>query len=126
MDHEELLNEVKQSNELLRSQLLWTRIAAALLAVLLVAVIVCLGSTMNSLGRINAQMEQVDLAAVSRQIALLDVEGLSKAVSELDVAEFNNAIKNLNAAVQELQSASEAAKAWGDRVSEGLGGIFSK
>lgn len=126
MEHEELLNEVKHSNELLHKQLLWTRIAAALLAVLLVAVVVCLGSTMNSLGRITSEIEQVDLASVSRQLSMLDVEGLSKAVSELDIAAFNDAVKNLNGAVDQLQSASEAAKAWGDRVTEGLGGLFSK
>ncbi len=126
MNHEDLLNEVKQSNELARRQLLWTRIAAALLAVLLVAVIVCVGGTMNSLSRIHAQIEQVDLAAISRQLSLLDTQGLSEAISGLDVEAFNDAINNLNSAVQELKSASEAAKAWGDRISEGLGGLFSK
>lgn len=38
---------------------LWMRAAAALLAVLLAAVVVCLGNTMNSMGRISAALEGV-------------------------------------------------------------------
>ena len=69
MEQNEILEETRRTNELLRGQLLWTRVAAALLAVLLTAVVVCLGNTMNSMGRISAALEGVDLAAVAEQIA---------------------------------------------------------
>ena len=36
MEQNEILEETRRTNELLRGQLLWTRVAAALLAVLLV------------------------------------------------------------------------------------------
>ena len=51
MEQNEILEETRRTNELLRGQLLWMRAAAALLAVLLAAVVVCLGNTMNSMGR---------------------------------------------------------------------------
>ncbi len=49
MEQNEILEETRRTNELLRGQLLWMRAAAALLAVLLAAVVVCLGNTMNSM-----------------------------------------------------------------------------
>ena len=39
MEQNEILEETRRTNELLRGQLLWTRVAAALLAVLLTAVV---------------------------------------------------------------------------------------
>ena len=57
MEQNEILEETRRTNELLRGQLLWMRAAAALLAVLLAAVVVCLGNTMNSMGRISAALE---------------------------------------------------------------------
>lgn len=59
MEQNEILEETRRTNELLRGQLLWMRAAAALLAVLLAAVVVCLGNTMNSMGRISAALEGV-------------------------------------------------------------------
>ena len=40
MEQNEILEETRRTNELLRGQLLWMRAAAALLAVLLAAVVV--------------------------------------------------------------------------------------
>ena len=39
MEQNEILEETRRTNELLRGQLLWTRVAAALLAVLLLSLI---------------------------------------------------------------------------------------
>ena len=47
MEQNEILEETRRTNELLRGQLLWMRAAAALLTVLLAAVVVCLGNTMT-------------------------------------------------------------------------------
>ena len=84
MEQNEILEETRRTNELLRGQLLWTRVAAALLAVLLTAVVVCLGNTMNSMGRISAALEGVDLAAVAEQVSKLDMDAVNRAISTLD------------------------------------------
>ena len=81
MEQNEILEETRRTNELLRGQLLWMRAAAALLAVLLAAVVVCLGNTMNSMGRISAALEGVDLAAVAEQVSKLDMDAVNRAIS---------------------------------------------
>lgn len=118
MEQNEILEETRRTNELLRGQLLWTRVAAALLAVLLTAVVVCLGNTMNSMGRISAALEGVDLAAVAEQVSKLDMDAVNRAIStldgkisQMDVQAFNDAVAKLNGAVDALQSASDAVKA---------------
>ncbi|MFQ7726332.1 MAG: hypothetical protein ACLRI7_08035 [Ruthenibacterium lactatiformans] len=113
MEQNEILEETRRTNELLRGQLLWMRAAAALLAVLLAAVVVCLGNTMNSMGRISAALEGVDLAAVAEQVSKLDMDAVNRAIStldgkisQMDVQAFNDAVAKLNGAVDALQSAS--------------------
>ena len=130
MEQNEILEETRRTNELLRGQLLWTRVAAALLAVLLTAVVVCLGNTMNSMGRISAALEGVDLAAVAEQVSKLDMDAVNRAIStldgkisQMDVQAFNDAVAKLNGAVDALQSASDAVKSWGEGVSGGLAGL---
>lgn len=124
MEQNEILEETRRTNELLRGQLLWMRAAAALLAVLLAAVVVCLGNTMNSMGRISAALEGVDLAAVAEQVSKLDMDAVNRAIStldgkisQMDVQAFNDAVAKLNGAVEALQSASDAVKSWGEGVS---------
>ena len=133
MEQNEFLEETRRTNELLRGQLLWTRVATALLAVLLVAVVVCLGNTMNSLGRISAALEGVDLAGVAEQVSKLDMEAVNSAIStldgkisQMDVQAFNDAVTKLNKAVDTLQSASDAVKSWGEGVSGGLADLFGQ
>lgn len=130
MEQNEILEETRRTNELLRGQLLWMRAAAALLAVLLAAVVVCLGNTMNSMGRISAALEGVDLAAVAEQVSKLDMDAVNRAIStldgkisQMDVQAFNDAVAKLNGAVDALQSASDAVKSWGEGVSGGLAGL---
>ena len=133
MEQNEFLEETRRTNELLRGQLLWTRVATALLAVLLVAVVVCLGNTMNSLGRISAALEGMDLIGVAEQVSKLDMEAVNSAIStldgkisQMDVQAFNDAVTKLNKAVDTLQSASDAVKSWGEGVSGGLAGLFGQ
>lgn len=131
MEQHDILEETRCTNALLRSQLLWTRITAALLTVLLAAVVVCLGNTMNSMGRISAAMEDVDLAAVAEQVSKLDMDAVNSAITtlnskitQMDVQSFNEAVAKLNGAVDALQSASDAVQNWGETLSGGLAGLF--
>ncbi|MFQ8831769.1 MAG: hypothetical protein ACLR7U_01965 [Ruthenibacterium lactatiformans] len=131
MEQNEILEETRRTNELLRGQLLWMRAAAALLAVLLAAVVVCLGNTMNSMGRISAALEGVDLAAVAEQVSKLDMDAVNRAIStpdgkisQMDVQAFNDAVAKLNGAVDALQSASDAVKL-GRRRLRRLAGLFA-
>ena len=133
MEQNEILEDTRRTNELLRGQLLWMRAAAALLAVLLAAVVVCLGNTMNSMGRISAALEGVDLAAVAEQVSKLDMDAVNRAIStldgkisQMDVQAFNDAVAKLNGAVDALQSASDAVKSWGEGVSGSLAGLFGQ
>ena len=100
MEQNEILEETRRTNELLRGQLLWMRAADALLAV---------------------QVSKLDRDAVYRAISTLDGK-----ISQMDVQAFNDAVAKLNGAVDALQSASDAVKSWGEGVSGGLAGLFGQ
>lgn len=153
MEQSILLEETRRTNELLQKQLLWTRITAALLAAVMLAVILFFGSIAQSVDRIAGQIEAMDLAALSEQLSEIDFAGLSdkieeidfsaisSQISELDIEAFNAAITTLeeklrgmdtqafNETVAKLNSAVDALQGASDTIKrwgEGLSGIFGR
>lgn len=153
MEQSILLEETRRTNELLQKQLLWTRITAALLAAVLLAVVLFFGSIAQSVDRIAGQIEAMDLATLSEQLSEIDFAGLadkieeidfssiSSQISELDIEAFNAAITTLeeklrgtdaqafNDTVKKLNTAVDALQSASDTIKrwgEGLSGIFGR
>ena len=80
MERSILLEETRRANELLQKQLLWSRITAALLAALLLAVVLFFGGIALSVDRIAGQIEAMDLAALSEQLSEIDFAGLAEKI----------------------------------------------
>ena len=153
MEQSILLEETRRTNELLQKQLLWSRITAALLAAVLVAVILFFGGIARSVDRIAGQIEAMDLSALSNQISEIDFAGLADKIaqidfsaissqfSELDIEAVNGTISALeemlrgmdsqafNDTVAKLNSAVDALQGASDTIKrwgEGLSGIFGR
>lgn len=153
MEQSILLEETRHTNDLLQKQLLWSRITAALLAVMLLAVVLFFGGIARSVDRIAGQIEEMDLAALSEQISEIDFAGLadkieeidfsaiSSRISELDIDAFNAAITTLeeklremdtqafNDTVKKLNTAVDALQSASDTIKrwgEGISGIFGR
>lgn len=153
MEQSILLEETRRTNELLQKQLLWTRITAALLAAVLLAVVFFFGSIAQSVDRIAGQIEAMDLAALSEQLSEIDFAGLadkieeidfssiSSQISDLDIDAFNAAITTLeeklrgmdtqafNDTVSKLNAAVDALQSASDTIKrwgEGFSGIFGR
>ena len=153
MEQSILLEETRRTNELLQKQLLWSRITAALLAAVLVAVVLFFGGIARSVDRIAGQIEAMDLAAFSEQlseidfpaladkIAEIDFSAISSQFSELDIEAVNGTISALeeklrgmdtqafNDTVAKLNSAVDALQGASDTIKrwgDGLSGIFGR
>lgn len=153
MESSILPQEVHRTNELLQKQLLWSRITAALLAAVLLAVVLFFGGIAHSADRIAEQIEamqldalserlsEINFAALSDKISQIDFSAISAQLSELDVESVNGTISALeetlrgmdtqafNDAVQKLNAAVDALQSASDTIGrwgEGLSGIFSR
>ncbi len=131
MEENELLEEVRRSNKILRSTLLWTRIVAGLLAVMLVGILFCMGGISRGIQQISKDLEGIDFSPIIDQLARLDMEAVNETLQSLankldkvDMEILNEAVANMNRAVESLQSASDTIKSWGENLSRGLAGLF--
>lgn len=153
MEQSILLEETRRTNELLQKQLLWTRITAALLAAVLLAVVLFFGSIAQSVDLIAGQIEAMDLSALSDQLSAIDFAGLADKIeeidfsaissqfSELDIEALNGTISALeeklrgmdtqafNDTAKKLNAAVDALQSASDTIKrwgEGLSGIFGR
>lgn len=153
MEQSILLEETRRTNELLQKQLLWTRITAALLAAVLVAVILFFGGLARSVDRIAEQIEEMELAALSERLSEIDFAGLADKIaqidfsaissqfSELDIEAVNGTISALeeklrgmdtqafNDTVKKLNAAVDALQSASDTIKrwgEGFSGLFGR
>ncbi len=131
MEQRELLEQTRRTNDLLRKELLWTRVAAALLAVLLLLMLYALAGIGRGITQISWTISQIDLTAVTEQLERIDIEAFNETLhtlegklGEIDIQAFNNAVSHLNEAVGSLQEASDTVKGWSDSFSRGLTGLF--
>jgi len=132
MEENELLEETRRTNQLLRRTLLWTRITAVLLAAMLAAVLLCMGGISRGIQQISKDLEGIDFSPIINQLAALDMsavndtlQSLSNKLDEVDMGVLNEAIANMNRAVEALQNASDTIKSWSENLSRGLAGLFN-
>ena len=153
MEQSILLEETRRTNALLQKQLLWSRITAALLAAVMLAVFLFFGGIAHSVGRIAEQIEsmeldalseqlsQIDFAALADRLAQIDFSAISAQFSKLDIESLNGTVSALeealrgmdtqafNDAVKKLNSAVDALQNASDTIKhwgEGLSGIFGR
>lgn len=131
MNETELLEEMRHTNRILQSTLLWTRIAAVFLAAILAVVLLCLNGVSRGIQEISQAIGDIDFSPVTEQLAKLDMDAvngtlqsLEKKIDQVDMQVLNDAVAKLNLAVEAMQSASETLKSWGENVSRGLAGLF--
>lgn len=131
MEETTLLEETREANRLLRTQLLWSRVTAVLLAILLLLMLAVLVGISRGISQLPKAFEDIDFAAISEQLEKLDIDALNQTIQTLegkidqvDIGLLNEAVANLNEAVNALQSASDAIKAWGENFSRGVAGLF--
>lgn len=131
MEENELLEELRHSNRILRSTLIWTRIAAGLLAAMMVGMLFFMGGISHGIQQISKELENIDFSPIIDQMAKLDMEAVNETLQSLagkldkvDMEILNEAVTNMNRAVEALQNAADTIKGWGENLSRGLAGLF--